>query len=165
MSVFKKFGPRPKFWAPGHPWDPSIRRNMSISNFILQKVTHLWQAAVAGSLFRPLQNQSQKIFLSKNSKISAGQPCKVGHTLSKLLPKLSSFWPFWPRCAQTDGSRGYHRWLSEVPLGGYQMTPQTHWSGLLQGICGHKTIPIVENAKIENPELFIQAPFFRQKGP
>ena len=129
-----------------------------------KNITWLWGAPRSQPLKIASRNQSQKIFWSKNYKISRGQQFSSYRKEGFSQWKLGGFWPFLTPCAQTWPARGPHPWSSVVPLGGYQMTHQWWWWGPAFQIYRPKTKRIVKGGKILNRELFRNGRIFCQKA-
>ena len=148
------------FWA----YEVKVVLFFRFEAFFWQKtMTWLWGAPRSQPLNIPSQNRSQKIFWSKNYKISQGQQflrySKEGFSRSKL----GGFLPFLTCCAHTPCPRGPEQGSPKVPFWGYQMTPQTLWWAIPNWFCSHSKNHYIEQGQIKTLQLFRKGQIFRQK--
>ena len=131
-------------------------REIPMQKMVWKKMTRFRRAARTLYWDRPLWNQAQKFFMHMKIKIDPilGQNLFSHWAIFDI--EVGVDFEFLTRCAQTPCSRGHDQWSSEEPLGGYQMTPQTHWSGSLGWSWAQLKDPIVKRGKSVNPDLFTQ---------
>ena len=123
----KKFRLREIFW---HTFDKFWPLGCRATRKRKKNITWLWGAARSQPFKIPSRNWSQKIFWSKNYKISQGEQFSRFRIEGYSPSKLGGFLPFLTRCAQTPCPRGPEQGSSKVPFWGYKMTPRTLWWGI-----------------------------------
>ena len=160
QNFTKNFRLREIFW---HTFDKFWPLGCRATRKRKKNITWLWGAARSQPLKIPSRNQSQKIFWSKNYKISRGQQFSSYRKEGFSQWKLGGFWPFLTRCAQTPCPRGPEQWSPKVPFWGYQMTPQTLWWAIPDWFCSHSKNHLIEEGQTKTLHLFKKGQIFRQK--
>ena len=156
----KKFRLREIFW---HTFDKFRPFGCRATSKRKKNITWLWGAPRSQPLKIASRNQSQKIFWSKNYKISRGQQFSSYRKEAYSWSKLGGFWPFLTRCAQTPCPRGPEQWSPKVPFWGYQMTPQTLWWAIPDWFCSHWKNHLIKQGQTKTLHLFKKGQIFRQK--
>ena len=111
----------------------------------------------------PFTKLVPKFFLSKNYKISQGQPFRRSSKIPNSPSKLGGFWPFLTRCAQTPCPRGPGQGSPKVPFWGYKMTPQTLWWGIPYWFYSPGKNHYIKRGQTKKLHLFRKGQIFRQK--